>query len=120
MTLRPSLRIALWSLATVVGLVVIAGIILAIGFDPDSLKPRIVAAVRETGYDGALTVEFVAPIDRTPVISSSKDIGGAGIVTGTSPLGRIWPGPTRKFIVFGTSRSDRNTGLLNNCMESCF
>ena len=28
--------------------------------------PRIVATLRETGYDGALTVEFVAPIDRTP------------------------------------------------------
>lgn len=27
---------------------------------------RIVATLRETGYDGALTVEFVAPIDRTP------------------------------------------------------
>ncbi len=29
--------------------------------------PGIVDAVRSTGYDGALTVEFVAPIDRTPV-----------------------------------------------------
>lgn len=29
--------------------------------------PRIVAAIRATGYDGALTVECVAPIDRTPV-----------------------------------------------------
>jgi len=28
--------------------------------------PRIVATLREAGYDGALTVEFVAPIDRTP------------------------------------------------------
>jgi sugar phosphate isomerase/epimerase len=28
--------------------------------------PRIVAALREAGYDGALAVEFVAPIDRTP------------------------------------------------------
>jgi sugar phosphate isomerase/epimerase len=27
---------------------------------------RIVATLREAGYDGALTVEFVAPIDRTP------------------------------------------------------
>lgn len=27
---------------------------------------RIVATLRETGYEGALTVEFVAPIDRTP------------------------------------------------------
>jgi len=29
--------------------------------------PRIVATLREIGYDGALTVECVAPIDRTPV-----------------------------------------------------
>jgi D-psicose/D-tagatose/L-ribulose 3-epimerase len=28
--------------------------------------PRIVNTLREIGYDGALTVEFVAPIDRTP------------------------------------------------------
>ena len=28
---------------------------------------RIVSTLRETGYEGALTVEFVAPIDRTPV-----------------------------------------------------
>jgi sugar phosphate isomerase/epimerase len=28
---------------------------------------RIVATLREAGYEGALTVEFVAPIDRTPV-----------------------------------------------------
>jgi sugar phosphate isomerase/epimerase len=27
---------------------------------------KIVAALKQTGYDGALTVEFVAPIDRTP------------------------------------------------------
>jgi len=29
--------------------------------------PRIVHTLREVGYDGALTNEFVAPIDRTPV-----------------------------------------------------
>lgn len=28
--------------------------------------PSIVSTLREVGYDGALTVEFVAPIDRTP------------------------------------------------------
>ncbi len=28
--------------------------------------PAIVATLKEVGYDGALTVEFVAPIDRTP------------------------------------------------------
>jgi sugar phosphate isomerase/epimerase len=29
--------------------------------------PRIVETLRAAGYDGALTVEFVAPVDRTPV-----------------------------------------------------
>jgi sugar phosphate isomerase/epimerase len=28
--------------------------------------PRVVETLREVGYDGALTVEFVAPVDRTP------------------------------------------------------
>ena len=28
--------------------------------------PAIVGALRDINYDGALTVEFVAPIDRTP------------------------------------------------------
>lgn len=29
--------------------------------------PEIIQALQETGYDGALAVEFVAPVDRTPV-----------------------------------------------------
>src|SRR5690606_466069 len=28
--------------------------------------PKLIATLREVGYDGALTAEFVAPIDRTP------------------------------------------------------
>jgi sugar phosphate isomerase/epimerase len=28
--------------------------------------PKIVGTLQDVGYDGALTVEFVAPIDRTP------------------------------------------------------
>ena len=28
--------------------------------------PRIVRTLKEAGYDGALTNEFVAPVDRTP------------------------------------------------------
>ncbi len=49
------MRIGLWSLAVVIGLVIVgAGIFLAT-FDPDSLKPRIVAAVKQqTGRDLAL------------------------------------------------------------------
>ncbi len=48
---RP-VRIGLWSLAAVVGLAVVGAGILLASFDPDSLKPRIVAAVKqETGRD---------------------------------------------------------------------
>src|SRR5581483_8066064 len=48
---RPA-RIVLWSLAAVAGVVVLAGIVLAFSFDPNSLKPRIVAAVKQaTGRD---------------------------------------------------------------------
>jgi uncharacterized protein involved in outer membrane biogenesis len=48
---RP-VRIGLWSLAGLIGLVVAGGAIFALSFDPDSLKPRIVAAVkRATGRD---------------------------------------------------------------------
>jgi uncharacterized protein involved in outer membrane biogenesis len=52
-TRRPSLvRIGLWSLASLVALVIVGGAVIALTFDPDSLKPRIIAAVkRETGRD---------------------------------------------------------------------
>jgi uncharacterized protein involved in outer membrane biogenesis len=46
------LRISLWSLAGLLLLVIAGGAIIALSFDPDSLKPRIVAAVRQaTGRD---------------------------------------------------------------------
>ncbi len=45
-------RIGLWSLAGLVGLVIVAGVVVVVSFDPDSLKPRIVAAVKQqTGRD---------------------------------------------------------------------
>jgi AsmA protein len=48
---RPA-RIVLWTLAGVVGVVIVAAIALALTFDPDSFKPRIIAAVRQaTGRD---------------------------------------------------------------------
>ena len=28
--------------------------------------PKLIGTLKECGYDGALTVEFVAPVDRTP------------------------------------------------------
>ena len=46
------MRIGLWSLAAVVGLVVVGSGIFIASFDPDSLKPRIIAAVKQqTGRD---------------------------------------------------------------------
>src|SRR4051794_16823144 len=48
---RP-VRIGIWSLAALVAVVVAGGVILALSFDPDSLKPRIIAAGKqETGRD---------------------------------------------------------------------
>jgi len=48
---RP-VRIGLWSVAALLALAVIGGGILLATFDPDSLKPRLIAAVRqETGRD---------------------------------------------------------------------
>ena len=49
---RRLLRIGLWSLAGLVALVVVVVGIVALTFDPDSLKPRIIAAVKQsTGRD---------------------------------------------------------------------
>jgi AsmA protein len=46
------LRVGLWSLAVLVVLVVAGGSVVALSFDPDSLKTRIVAAVKQaTGRD---------------------------------------------------------------------
>jgi uncharacterized protein involved in outer membrane biogenesis len=48
---RP-VRVGLWSLAAVVALVVVGAGIFIASFDPDSLKPRIIAAVKQqTGRD---------------------------------------------------------------------
>ena len=51
-TLPRVLRIGLWSLVGLLVLVVAGGAVIALSFDPDSLKPRIVAAVKQaTGRD---------------------------------------------------------------------
>ncbi len=48
---RPA-RIVLWSLAGVVAVIIVAGIVLALSFDPNSFKPRVIAAVKQaTGRD---------------------------------------------------------------------
>ena len=45
-------RIVLWSLASVVAVIIIGGVVLALSFDPNSFKPRVIAAVRQaTGRD---------------------------------------------------------------------
>jgi uncharacterized protein involved in outer membrane biogenesis len=51
-TLPRVLRIGLWSLVGLLALVVAGGVVIALSFDPDSLKPRIIAAVKQaTGRD---------------------------------------------------------------------
>src|SRR6478735_4345249 len=48
---RPA-RIILWSLASLVAVIIVAGIVLALSFDPNSFKPRVIAAVKQaTGRD---------------------------------------------------------------------
>ena len=51
-TLPRLVRIGLWSLAGLVALVIAGGAVVALSFDPDSLKPRVIAAVKQaTGRD---------------------------------------------------------------------
>src|SRR6185295_10170203 len=48
---RP-LRIGLWSFAGLIGVLIVAVTVIAISFDPNSLKPRVEAAVKQaTGRD---------------------------------------------------------------------
>jgi uncharacterized protein involved in outer membrane biogenesis len=51
-TLPRLVRIGLWSLAGLVAVGIIGGAVVAFSFDPDSLKPRVIAAVKQaTGRD---------------------------------------------------------------------
>ena len=46
------LRIGLWSLAGLIAVIIVGGVVIALSFDPDSLKPRVIAAVKQaTGRD---------------------------------------------------------------------
>jgi AsmA protein len=48
---RPA-RIVLWTLVSLIAVVIVGGIVLALSFDPNSLKPRVIAAVKQaTGRD---------------------------------------------------------------------
>jgi len=48
---RPA-RIVLWSLMSVVAVIIVAGVVLALSFDPNSFKPRVIATVKQaTGRD---------------------------------------------------------------------
>src|SRR5215471_9344324 len=52
---RSFVRAGLWSVAGLVGLTIVLGAVAALSFDPDSLKQRIIAAVKQaTGRDVTL------------------------------------------------------------------
>ena len=71
---RP-LRIGLWSLAAVIGLAAVGGAIFVASFDPDSLKPRIEAAVKQaTGRDLTLQGRIRLGLSLQPTLT----IQGAG------------------------------------------
>ncbi len=69
-TLPRGVRIGLWSLAGVVGLVVVAGVIVALSFDPDSLKPRVEAAVKQaTGRELTLAGRIRLGLSLRPTLT---------------------------------------------------
>ena len=71
-TLPRGVRIGLWSLAGVVGLVVIAGVVVALSFDPDSLKPRVEAAVKQaTGRELTLAGRIRLGLSLRPTLTVS-------------------------------------------------
>jgi uncharacterized protein involved in outer membrane biogenesis len=71
-TLPRGVRIGLWSLAGVVGLVLIAGVVVALSFDPDSLKPRVEAAVKQaTGRELTLAGRIRLGLSLQPTLTVS-------------------------------------------------
>ena len=46
-TLPRAFRIGVWSLAGLVGLVILGGVVVALSFDPDHYKPQVIAAVKQ-------------------------------------------------------------------------
>ncbi len=62
-------RIVLWSLATVVAVIIIGGVVLALSFDPNSFKPRVIAAVRQaTGRDLVLQGQINLGLSLQPTL----------------------------------------------------
>ena len=71
-TLPRGVRIGLWSLAGVVGLIVVAGVVVALSFDPDSLKPRVEAAVKQaTGRELTLGGPIRLGLSLRPTLTAS-------------------------------------------------
>ena len=71
-TLPRGVRIGLWSLAGVVGLIVVAGVVVALSFDPDSLKPRVEAAVKQaTGRELTLGGRIRLGLSLRPTLTVS-------------------------------------------------
>ncbi len=77
---RP-VRIGLWSLLGVVVLVIAAGVVASLSFDPDSLKPRIIAAVKQaTGRDLVLQghIRLALSLRPTLVVEDASFANPAG------------------------------------------
>jgi uncharacterized protein involved in outer membrane biogenesis len=67
---RRLVRIGLWSLVGLVGLIVAGAVIGVLSFDPDSLKPRLIAAVKQaTGRDLTLQGHMRLAISLRPTLT---------------------------------------------------
>ena len=64
------LRIGVWSLAGLVGLVIVGGVVFALSFDPDRYKPQVVAAVKQaTGRDLTLQGHIRLALSLQPTLT---------------------------------------------------
>ena len=69
-TLPRAVRIGLWSLAGLVGLVIVGGVVFALSFDPDRYKPQIIAAVKQaTGRDLTLQGRIHLALSLQPTLT---------------------------------------------------
>jgi AsmA protein len=69
-TLPRAARIGVWSLAGLVGLVIVGGVVFALSFDPDRYKPQVVAAVKQaTGRDLTLQGHIRLALSLQPTLT---------------------------------------------------